>query len=464
MKGIIKELKSPRLIKVTVGYLTVAWVLLQVFSLLLPLTEAPIWVLKTLTLILIIGFPIWVLFSMNYQITTDGLIKIEGTNTRFYKRNKFIITLIVLLVISPVLYFILNTEEKINATEDLTNKSIMIDTFIENKILSTNLVALDFYLKGEFHQKRQSLTDIDLAIQNYLNAIKNDSLFAMAYNNLGSAYMRKNLSFDPNMKWEEEAYSAAGKALQLDPKLPNPHIIIGQFYWSPSHNFAHEVAIKEFEKAISKDPSLSRAYEQLSLVQLHIGLYDKAISNVKKCINLDPINYRAKRFIAEAYLFQGEYDKALKEFNKIPESFVPEPTLAFKAITNLYLNQDEKAIEILDKNLIKNPNSPHLNAVYAIILSSQGKIDAAIEKMNIAEQNIDDFIHAHHIYYYLGVASALLNEKQIAMQWLEKAANFGFPNYPLYSSDPKLANLKDYQEFLDFLSNLKTNWEYYKTI
>lgn len=465
IKKIIRELKRRQVFKAALAYLAVAWIFLQVFSILLPLFDAPKWVLKTLTLILLFGFPAWVLFSWNYQITSEGINKIESTNFNYSKKTKLLGALLILIAIAPVVFFILKPENDSNLTkEDESNQVNFDETSNETKNLTTNLEALDYYLKGEFHLKKQSLSDINLAIEYYLKAIENDPDFAMAYNDLASAYMRKNLSFDPNTKWEEEAYAAAGKALQLNPELANPHIIQGQFYWSPSHNFAHEEAIKEFEKAISKDPTLSQAYEQLALVQLHVGLFDKALENANKSIQIDPINYRSKRFIGEIYLFQGEYEKALKEFNKIPESFVPQPTQAFKALTYFDLNQLEKSIEIIEKNLNDFPNSPHLNAVYAIILASQGKKNEAIVKMELAHENTVDYIHAHHIYYYSGVAAALLNENQKALEWLEKAAITGFPNYPLFNSDPKLYSLKNDQDFINLLSKLNEEWEHYKTI
>lgn len=464
LKNIIKELKRRNVFKAGLAYLAVAWILLQLFSILLPMVDAPRWVLKTLTLIMLIGFPCWLIFSWTYQITSEGLKKIENTNPYFSKNGKLISGMLLLTIIIPIVFLIFKTDNtKENIEENITNKTIN-DSLVEQKSLTTNLIALDFYLKGEFYQNKQTLSDINLAIENYVKSIENDSKFAMAYNNLGSAYMRKNLSFDPKTKWEEEAYAAAGKALQLNPKLANPHIIQGQFYWSPSHNFAHEAAIKEFEKAIFKDKTLSRAYEQLSLVQLHIGLFDKALKNAEKCIEIDPINYRARRFIGESFLFQGKYDIALKEFNKIPDDFVPQPTQAFKILTYFYLNQNQKTIELLEKSLKEFQNSPHINAVYAIILSSQGDITEAKKKMKLAQENTVDYIHAHHIYYYLGVASALMNEKQEAIDWLEKAANSGFPNYPLFNSDPKLLSLKDDQKFINLLSKLKEDWQYYKTI
>ena len=464
LKNIIKELKRRNVFKTAAAYLAVAWILLQVFSILLPMVDAPKWVLKTVTLIMFIGFPCWLFFSWSYQITSDGLKKNERIHSDDLKSVRLIYALFLFIVITPIALLVLKPANKEAKVEYLTTNKTVKDSISEHKDLTANLIALDFYKRGEFYHKKQSLDDINLAIDNYQKAIENDSLFAMAYNNLGSAYMRKNLSFDPNTKWEEEAYAAAGKALQLDPNLANPHIIQGQFYWSPNHNFAHEAAIKEFEKAILKDKTLSRAYEQLSLVQLHIGLFNKAINNANKCIEIDPINYRAKRFIGESFLFQGKYDDALKEFNKIPNNFVPQPTQAFKALTYFYLNQNQKTIELLEKNLKDFPNSPHINAVYAIILSSQGDIIEAKKKMKLAKENTVDYIHAHHIYYYLGVASALMNEKQEAINWLEMAAETGFPNYPLFNSDPKLLSLKDELKFINLLSKLKEDWQYYKTL
>ncbi len=129
------------------------------------------------------------------------------------------------------------------------------------KDLTTNLKALNFYLKGEFHHNKQTLSDIDTAITYYNKAIKNDSKFAQAYNGLSKSYMRKFLSFESDTKWEKEAYSTARIALSLNPKLAYPHIILGQFYWSKSYNFAHEEAIKEFTNAIIKSPKLSTGYE-----------------------------------------------------------------------------------------------------------------------------------------------------------------------------------------------------------
>lgn len=330
--------------------------------------------------------------------------------------------------------------------------------------LTSDLDALDFYLKGEFHHKKETLPDIDTAIVYYKKAIERNPNFAMAYNNLASAYMRKHLSFDPNIEWEKEAYAAAGKALSVDPNLANPHLIRGQFYWSPSHDFAHEEALNEFVKAIDNDPELSQAYEQLALVQLHIGLFDDAVNNARKSIELDPGNFRARRFVGEAMLFQGDYESSMNEFEKIPDRFAPLPTKAFKALNFIYLNEPGKAIEILEEYLIDNPNNPHLNSVYAIILAGKGQVSEAEHYQQIAIENSREFIHAHHVYYNLGVAAALMDRNMQAYKWLKKAVDTGFPNYPLFNTDPNLTSLKKYSEYNELLTALEEQWEYFKSL
>jgi uncharacterized BrkB/YihY/UPF0761 family membrane protein len=69
------ELKRRNVIKATIAYIVVAWVLLQVITSVLPNFGAPPWVLKTLMFLIAIGLPIWIIFSWVYEITPEGLKK-----------------------------------------------------------------------------------------------------------------------------------------------------------------------------------------------------------------------------------------------------------------------------------------------------------------------------------------------------------------------------------------------------
>ncbi len=69
----IKELKKRNVIKAAIAYLVVGWLIIQVASIVLPIFNAPAYVLKTLFLILGVGFPIWIIFSWIYDITPEGI-------------------------------------------------------------------------------------------------------------------------------------------------------------------------------------------------------------------------------------------------------------------------------------------------------------------------------------------------------------------------------------------------------
>ena len=105
-----EELKRRNVFKETFAYLVVSWVLLQVASLILPIVDAPDWVLKTLTFFLVLGLPVWIFFSWAYQITPEGFEKTknlsEGQSATLQSNRRLnILILIGLLAAITVSFF-----------------------------------------------------------------------------------------------------------------------------------------------------------------------------------------------------------------------------------------------------------------------------------------------------------------------------------------------------------------------
>src|SRR6478735_6556485 len=71
------ELKRRNVYKVAVAYVIVAWLLIQAASILFPTFEAPAWVMKVFVAVLVLGFPIALVFSWAFEITPEG-IKLES--------------------------------------------------------------------------------------------------------------------------------------------------------------------------------------------------------------------------------------------------------------------------------------------------------------------------------------------------------------------------------------------------
>ena len=69
------ELKRRNVLRVAIAYAVVAWLLLQVSDTLVPALRLPEWFSSGVALLLILGFPVALLFAWAFEMTPDGLKK-----------------------------------------------------------------------------------------------------------------------------------------------------------------------------------------------------------------------------------------------------------------------------------------------------------------------------------------------------------------------------------------------------
>src|SRR5262245_16335399 len=71
--SVFAELKRRKVIKVGGAYLVVAWLVVQVASIGFPAFEAPPWALRVFILVVMLGFPIALVFAWVFDVTADGV-------------------------------------------------------------------------------------------------------------------------------------------------------------------------------------------------------------------------------------------------------------------------------------------------------------------------------------------------------------------------------------------------------
>ena len=64
MTNFFAELKRRHIYRVGAAYAVVAWVLLQLANNIVPILDLPVWVARTILLLLVLGFPIALLLSV----------------------------------------------------------------------------------------------------------------------------------------------------------------------------------------------------------------------------------------------------------------------------------------------------------------------------------------------------------------------------------------------------------------
>lgn len=70
-----KELKRRNVFKVAAAYIIVSWLLLQISDTLVPALHLPDWFHSGVAFVLILGFPLAMIFAWAYEITPEGLKK-----------------------------------------------------------------------------------------------------------------------------------------------------------------------------------------------------------------------------------------------------------------------------------------------------------------------------------------------------------------------------------------------------
>ena len=334
-------------------------------------------------------------------------------------------------------------------------------------VRTVNPEAYDHYLRGQYYLHRQNREDNEAAIAALERAVATDNTFAAAFAELAQAYVWKLFLFAPKEKqWAEKAFVAAEKALDLDPNLAVAYLARGRLLWTPENRFPHEKAIREYRHALTLNPSLDEARNQLALVYCHIGAFDQALQESQEAIRTNPNNNLAQLRVGQALNFQGKYEQALGVLRAIPQEVNPA-LVGHQIAWALYnLGRNEEASSTLEQLLKDNPEDTGgvFTGVQAVLLASAGQSRLAEDAIKSAVEKGKGFGHFHHTAYYIACAYALMNKPEQAIKWLEASAADGFPCYPLFERDTNLNNLRQDARFITFLANQKQQWEHFRTI
>ncbi|MCI0353081.1 MAG: tetratricopeptide repeat-containing serine/threonine-protein kinase, partial [Acidobacteriales bacterium] len=254
-----------------------------------------------------------------------------------------------------------------------------------------NPQAYDDYLRGRFYANRQNKADNETAIMALERAVASDPTFAAAHAELAQVYVWRFFLFTPGEKqWEEKAFVAVEKALSLDSNSAVAHQARGRLLWTPANHFSHEKAIQEYRRALTLNPTLDEAQNQLALVYNHIGAFDQALQELQKAVTVNPTNNLAQFRIGQTLLLQGKYEQALTALSKSPRESNPPLVGSNMAMALLHLGRRDEAAAIVEEFLRDYPGDTDgglftgIQAMLAALAGAENmaedKIRSAIEK------------------------------------------------------------------------------------
>jgi len=442
----ISELVRRNVIKAIIAYLAIAWVIIQIASVILPAFNAPDYSLKIIIYILSFGLILWIGFSWVYDLTSEGFKKTEdiANSEEVSKLNSKRLSKIIVgaLSLAVLLLIVLSFWAGSMYNEGLlikeTKKVAVIPFNVTSdehgdyfKIGMTEALIDDLSKIDQLTVISQESTKLFAAPLNTANMLILNELKQIEYFIFGSINHQMNQidinvklkeSMDGEVVWEKDysgdittirtiwANTASDLARQMgivikaEPlKIPseirpiNPETY--ELYLKGKHNLSKSTPMNwvtglvYLQEAVDKNPGDTYAYSGLAEGYVMLGhspdpppdVFPKAKAAALRAIQLDSMNAEGWATLADYHTYFG-WDWQLAEY-------------AFNRANEL------------------NPNMAYNHYHRAWYLALFGRMNEAIKEHKLA-QELDPFTPLHTAW--LGELYRLVGEYEKGLAEIEK--------------------------------------------
>jgi tetratricopeptide (TPR) repeat protein len=219
-----------------------------------------------------------------------------------------------------------------------------------------NDVKLRFYRAALYEENKE----FDNAKEEYEHILKIDPANVDGRLRLASLYYYR-------LKQSEPAVSLAKEAMNLDPKRPEPYLVLGLIYYQMEN---YEKASETFQDGIREFPNQTELHFHLGATYDKLHLPDQMISEMKQVIQIDPRHANALNYLGYTYADKGvRLNEALDLIQR---------ALKIKSNDGYYIDslawvyyrmgETQKALDELKKAISLVPDDPviheHLGEVY----------------------------------------------------------------------------------------------------
>jgi serine/threonine-protein kinase len=322
---------------------------------------------------------------------------------------------------------------------------------ITKKYTSSN-EAYQLYMKGRFHYARRNKDDMFKAIDAYKQAIELDPKFALAY--AATAEVYNSLGKNPDLEPKDcipLAKTAATRALEIDPMLPQAHSALGDSLAMYDWNWVESE--KHFRKALELDSNISYTHIAYCLSYLAAtGKADEVVSHAERAVELEPVSLINNVVLASALIYARRYDKALTQARSAFDLDSNFPLARY--FLGIALVANGKYDEAVAVGRQVSPDSPYgwMSAVVvAQAFAKQGKRTEAEQQIAL----LHELSRTRYVRpFYLASIYATLGDKDKAFAELERSVAEKDCYLDRILIDPFMDPLRDDPRFKNILKTL----------
>lgn len=318
---------------------------------------------------------------------------------------------------------------------------------------SADAESQQLYFKGRYYFFKETPNDVVRARGLFREAIDRDPTFALAWAGLGDTYdWMATEGFQPLDEVVREAQAAKQKASDLDSFRAEVHssaaaLEMVQWHWPKAE--------MEFQRGLATNPNYAEGHRLYSIYLRTMKRFPEALQHGQVCAELDPLSMQAKSHLALTYYFARQYEAAARQYRLIlrdyPDAAGEHAGLAWVL---LRIGKQDEAIAEWARALSlagDEPAADELRRSYArggLAAARTAVLGAEIRELKQAA--VDSYVSPLEFAYRY----ALLNDKENAFRWLEKAYAERTPQLFNLNVDPDYDSLRGDARFSSLLARL----------
>ena len=204
--------------------------------------------------------------------------------------------------------------------------------------------ALEAYMKGRHTVELGGPSD--LGVGQFREAVRLDPEFALGWATLATQALAALTADDLPMS--EEVLLASQKALELDNRLAEAHVVLGDIEFLANWNWARGEAA--YRHALELNPSSKDAQVHFGLAMMVLGRTGPALQAMQRAVELDPRSPVANSGYGHWLCLAGRTADALRQVRRSIE-IAPTYAANYFVLARVHeaLGQDEPAFEALQK-------------------------------------------------------------------------------------------------------------------
>jgi tetratricopeptide (TPR) repeat protein len=282
-------------------------------------------------------------------------------------------------------------------------------------------------------------------------AIMRDQDYALAYAGLADCYLLLNVY---NVTSADESYpkaeAASRKALSINESLAEAHTSLG--FVSYRYYLKWAEAEQHFKKAIALNPNYATAHQWYAGYLAAVGRTDEAVVEAKSAHDLEPCSLTIYSDYIRGLYYAGRLDEARTESLKLAEM---DPSFARAHYElGLVLEEEGKLDEAIAEFKIGLKMLPDNVAALTALGHAQAREGKKADAEKVIERLQELSKQQYVSPFQTAVVYAGMDERKLALDWLEKSRDERFNWLPFIKVDPVLKNLRSEPRFIELAKSL----------